>query len=156
MEEHLKTMDNSDDWRQLFRTFKALDRAREIELEQMGVTTIQADVLHALKTSTEPVTPAMLSRWLYREPHSISGLINRMEEQGLVRKSKDLRKKNMVRVTLTKEGEHAYEQTLGVKVYPKILSRLSKKELTSLKVHLDKLHAGAFEAIKELQPLPYS
>lgn len=156
MEEHLKTMDNSDDWRQLFRTFKALDRAREIELEQMGVTTIQADVLHALKTSTDPVTPAMLSRWLYREPHSISGLINRMEEQGLVRKSKDLRKKNMVRVTLTKEGEQAYEQTLGVKVYPKILSRLSKKELTSLKVHLDKLHAGAFEAIKELQPLPYS
>lgn len=156
MEEHMKATDNSSDWRQLFRTFKALDRAREIELEQMGVTTIQADVLHVLKTSTDPVTPAMLSRWLYREPHSISGLINRMEEQGLVRKSKDLRKKNMVRVTLTKEGEQAYEQTLGVKVYPKILSRLSKKELTSLKVHLDKLHAGAFEAIKELQPLPYS
>lgn len=152
----MKATDNSSDWRQLFRTFKALDRAREIELEQMGITTIQADVLHALKTSTDPVTPAMLSRWLYREPHSISGLINRMEEQGLVRKSKDLRKKNMVRVTLTKEGEQAYEQTLGVKVYPKILSRLSKKELTSLKVHLDKLHAGAFEAIKELQPLPYS
>jgi len=156
LEEHMKAIDNSDDWRQLFRTFKALDRAREIELEQMGVTTIQADVLHVLKTSTEPVTPAMLSRWLYREPHSISGLINRMEEQGLVRKSKDLRKKNMVRVTLTKEGEQAYEQTLGVKVYPKILSRLSKKELTSLKVYLDKLHAGAFEAIKALQPLPYS
>jgi len=156
LEEHLKATDNLADWRLLFRTFKALDRAREIELEQIGVTTIQADVLHALKTANEPVTPSKLSRWLYREPHSISGLINRMEEQGLVRKSKDLGKKNLVRVTLTKEGEQAYEQTLSVKVYPKILSRLSKKELNSLKVYLDKLHAGAFEAIKALQPLPYS
>jgi len=156
LEKLLKATDSSEDWKLLFRTFKALDRAREIELEQIGVTTIQADVLHALKTADEPVTPSKLSRWLYREPHSISGLINRMEEQGLVRKSKDLGKKNMVRVTLTKEGEQAYEQTLGVKVYPKILSRLSKKELNSLKVYLDKLHAGAFEAIKALQPLPYS
>ena len=156
MEEHLKAIDNPEDWRLLFRTFKALDRAREIELEKIGVTTIQADVLHALKTANEPVTPSKLSRWLYREPHTISGLINRMEEQGLVRKSKDLGKKNLVRVTLTKEGEQAYQQTLGVKVYPKILSCLSKKELNSLKVYLDKLHAGAFEAIKALQPLPYS
>jgi DNA-binding MarR family transcriptional regulator len=156
LEEHLKTVDTSDDWRLLFRTFKALDRAREIELERIGVTTIQADVLHALKTANDPVTPAKLSRWLYREPHSISGLINRMEEQGLVRKSKDLGKKNLVRVTLTKEGEQAYEQTLGAKVYPKILSRLSKKEIDNLKVYLDKLHAAAFEAIKALQPLPYS
>jgi len=155
LEEHLKATDNLDNWRLLFRTFKALDRAREIELEQIGVTTIQADVLHALKTANEPVIPSKLSRWLYREPHSISGLINRMEEQGLVRKSKDLGKKNLVRVTLTKEGERAYEQTLGVKVYPKILSRLSKKELNSLKVYLDKLHTSALETIRDLQPGPY-
>ena len=156
MEELLKATDSSEDWKLLFLTFKALDRAREIELEQIGVTTIQADVLHALKTAKEPVTPSMLSRWLYREPHSISGLINRMEEQGLVRKSKDLGKKNLVRVTLTKEGERAYQQTLGVKVFPKILSCLSNKELDNLKSYLDKLHTGALGAIKELQPLPYS
>jgi len=155
LEELLKATDSSEDWKLLFLTFKALDRAREIELEQIGVTTIQADVLHALKTAKEPVTPSMLSRWLYREPHSISGLINRMEEQGLVRKSKDLGKKNLVRVTLTKEGERAYQQTLGVKVFPKILSCLSKKELDNLKACLNKLQTKALETMRDLQPLPY-
>jgi DNA-binding MarR family transcriptional regulator len=148
--------ENQKMWELMQLTYKALDRAREIELEKIGVTTIQADVLHALKTANEPVTPTKLSRWLYREPHTISGLINRMEQQGLVRKSKDLGKKNLVRVTLTKKGVQAYQQTLGVKVFPKILSCLSNKELGNLRSYLDKLQTGALGAIKELQPLPYS
>jgi len=152
----VKLGENARAWRLLFRTFKALERAREIELEQVGLSPIQAEVLYALKTADEPVTPAKLSRWLYREPHSMSGLINRMEEQGLVRKSKDLEAKNLVRVTLTEKGEQAFQHKLGIKVFPKILSRLSKKELDNLKVYLDKLHRGALEAIRALQPGPYS
>ena len=86
----------------------------------------------------------------------MSGLINRMEEQGLVRKSKDLEAKNLVRVTLTEKGEQAFQHKLGIKVFPKILSRLSKKELDNLKVYLDKLHRETLEAIRALQPGPYS
>ena len=151
----MKLDENEKAWVLLSRTFRALDRAREIELERFGLSTIEAAVLHALQTANEPVTPAKLSRWLYREPHTISGLLNRMEKKGLVKKSKDLDKRNLVRVTLTEKGEQAFQRQLGARLVPRITSSLSKKELDNLKVCLGKLHTRALEIIRELQPLPY-
>ena len=48
------------------------------------------------------VTPAEISRRLLRESHSISQILNRMENKGLVRWVKDLERKNLVRLILLK------------------------------------------------------
>lgn len=143
-------------WVKLFQTYAALERAREIELGKIGLTTAQAAVLFALKTATEPVTPAKLARWLYREQHTMSGLINRMEVQGLVRKTKDLERKNMVRVTLTKKGEEAFRRQTGARATVNVTTCLSKKELDVLMVCSDKLHEKALELLRDMQPYPYS
>ena len=155
MDDVLKLDENEKAWVLLFRTFRALERAGEVELERFGLSTIEAAVLHALKTASEPVTPAKLSRWLYREPHTMSGLLNRMERKGLVKKSKDLEKKNMVRVTLTEKGEQAFQQQWDARIVPKITSCLSKRELGNLKKCLNKLEGRALWVIRDLQPLPY-
>ena len=76
----------------------------------------------------------MLSRLLLREAHTMSGLIKRMEKQSLVEKSKDLEKKNLVRVTLTEKGEQAFQRQSDAGVTPRITSCLSKKELDNLEV----------------------
>jgi len=147
--------ENEKAWVLLFRTFKALERAREIELQQVGLSIIEAGVLQALKTAEEPVTPAKLSRWLYREAQTISGLLNRMEKDGLVRKSRNLDKKNLVRVSLTEKGEEALERLASAMFVPKITSHLTKQERKTLKVCLEKLRTRAFELIRELQPFRY-
>jgi DNA-binding MarR family transcriptional regulator len=147
--------ENEKAWMELSRAFRALERAREVELEKFGLSPIEAAVLHALETADAPVTPAKLSRWLYREPHTMSGLLNRMEEKGLVKKSKDLEKKNLVRVTITKKGEQAFQQQWEARIVPKIMSFFSKKELDNLKESLNKLEDKALGIIRDLQPLPY-
>ncbi len=155
MKNAVKLDENEKAWVLLFRTFRAMERAREIELERFGLSTVEAAVLHALETTNEPVTPAKLSRWLYREPHTMSGLLNRMESKGLVKKSKDLDKRNLVRVTLTKKGEQAFQQQWDARIVPRITSFLSKKELDNLKESLNKLEGKALGLIRDLQPLPY-
>jgi len=155
LDDVLKLDENEKAWVQLFRTFRALERAGEVELERFGLSVIEAAVLHALKTADEPVIPAKLSRWLYREPHTMSGLLNRMEAKGLVKKSKDMEKKNLVRVILTKKGDQAFQKQWEARIVPKITSSLSKKELDSLKKSLNKLESKALGIIRDLQPLPY-
>jgi len=151
----VKLDENEKAWLLLSRTLRALERAREIELERFDLSPIEAAVLHALITADETVIPAKLSRWLYREPHTMSGLLNRMEDKGLVKKSKDLEKKNLVRVTLTKKGEQAFHQQWDARIVPKITSFLSKKELDNLEECLNKLEGKALGLIRDLQPLPY-
>mgnify|MGYP001102821487 CR=1 FL=1 len=155
MDDVLKLDENEKAWVQLFRTFRALERAGEVELERFGLSVIEAAVLHALKTADEPVIPAKLSRWLYREPHTMSGLLNRMEKKGLVKRSKDMEKKNLVRVILTKKGDQAFQKQWEARIVPKITSFLSKKELDNLKKSLNKLESRALGVIRDLQPLPY-
>lgn len=150
------TDENEGTWELMNLTYKALERAREIELQKVGISPIQAAVLETVKTAEGPVTPAKLSRWLYRESHTISALLNRMENDGLVTKSHDLDKKNLVRVSLTEKGEEALKQLDGAGVVPNITSHLTKQERDTLKVCLQKLHAKAFDVLRELQPYPYS
>jgi len=142
-------------WVRLFQTFNALERARELELGKVGLTTAEAAVLFALKTAKEPTTPAKLARWLYREAHTMSGLLNRMEKDGLVKKSKDLEAKNQIRVSLTEKGEEALRRQNDARSSVNVTSCLSDKEFGVLMVCSDKLHDKAIELIRKMQPGPW-
>jgi MarR family transcriptional regulator, organic hydroperoxide resistance regulator len=139
------------------RTSHAIRRAREIELRQRaGLSAIEAGVLYFTKTSKGPVTPSVLARLLHREPHTVSGLVTRMEKRGLVQRKKNLEKKNLVRVVVTKKGEEALKKQEEVTIARNILSTsLTEKERDSLKAYLNKLYNMAIELIRESQPLPY-
>jgi len=133
-------------WVLLHQTFNAMVRADENELRQFGISTPQAAVLCVVKTVTVPATPAEISRWLFRQPHTVSGLLNRMEKQGLVRKVKDLERKNMIRIVLTEKGEEVHQKSKEMKVICKIMARLSPEERSNLRTYLKALRN---EALKE-------
>ena len=78
-------------------------RARQKELDRYGISAAQAAVLFIIQAIGEKATPAEITRWLFREPHSVSGMLSRMEKQGLVRKVKDLDGKNLVRIAMTEK-----------------------------------------------------
>ena len=150
-----KMNENEKTWVRLFRAYTVLERAREMELFRVGVTLPQAAVLYFLGTARETLTPTKLARLNYKEPHTISGLLNRMEEQGLIKKTKDLKRKNLVRVSLTKKGEELFKRLLGERVVINITSCLSKKELDTLNELTDKLFERTIELLREMQPYPY-
>ena len=137
-------------------TYMTLRRARELELDRIGLTIPQAGVLYFLKTSKEPLTPMKLSRLMSRQPHTLSALLTRMEAQGLVKRTKDLHRKDLVRVSLTKKGDEAFKRQMTEKAARNVASCLSKKEKDALNAICNKLRATGAELIRQMQPGPYS
>ena len=142
-------------WVLLHQACDAMIRARENELRPIGISRMQAAVLFIVKAVTAPATPAEISHWLFREPHTVSGLLDRMEKQGLIRRVKDLERKNLIRVVITEKGEEAYQRSREMKVIHKILSHLSQKEYDNLWAYLETLRNKALGEIGVGYQLPF-
>jgi len=119
-------------WALLVQAKDMVFKAREKELRQYGISPEEAAVLFIVQTLGNKVTPIEISRWLLREPHTVSGILSRMAKKGLVRKTKDLHKKNLVRVSLTGKGEQAYNQATKIESIHQIMSSLSEEESQQL------------------------
>jgi len=81
---------------------------REQELREHGVLLMQSTVLNSLVASGELMTPAELARKLRRRPHSVSTILSRMGEAGLVRKVEDPQRRSWIRVAVTASGKKAH------------------------------------------------
>ncbi|MFB4273190.1 MarR family winged helix-turn-helix transcriptional regulator [Nonomuraea sp. GTA35] len=85
---------------------------------ERDVTPQQAQLLCVL-TSGEGIGMTDLSRLLHLEKPSLTGLVDRAERRGLVRRVRDDTDRRACRVELTPEGED-----LAVRVHGEIVSRL--------------------------------
>jgi len=152
------TLENDEDynlWVLLHQTTDAALRARQKELDQFGISVIEVGVLVVIQAIGEKATPSEISRRIFREPHTVSALLNRMEKKGLLTKTQDLDRKNMVRVSITEKGQQAYHKSTMRKSIRKIMSSLSEEERQQLRSCLEKLRNKAFkELIVEYKPPP--
>jgi len=128
MGESVELAENQRSWMQLMTVATILERARNLELAKIGLNMPQAEVLYCLKVSKVPMTPMKLARMMHRQPHTISALVHRMERQGLLATKKDMKRKNWIRVSLTKEGEEALKRWSTSAIVTDAMSCLSKKE----------------------------
>lgn len=142
-------------WVLLRQTRDAMVKARERELEKVGISSIQAAVLFTIQSIGTEATPAEISRRLVREPHSVSGLLNRMEKQGIIRRAKDLPKRNMVRVVVTDKGREAYEQSTKRLSMHEIMAALSEEERNQMWGYLEKLRDKAMKLAGIGYELPF-
>jgi DNA-binding MarR family transcriptional regulator len=122
-------------------------RAREKELQRFGLTPEQAQVLFIIQNITEKATPAEISRYILRQPHSVSAIVDRMVKKGFVTKIKDLERKNMVRVAVTEKGMKAYELTKKRASIRHILGVLDEKQREDLRKYLDIIMTKAREEL---------
>lgn len=155
METNVATDQSYELWVLLHQACDAVARARDNELREVGISWIQAAVLFIVKAVKAPATPAEISRWLFREPHSVSGLLNRMQKQGLLKKVKDLKRKNLIRVTLTEKGEEAYQRSRELKAIHGIMSSLSPKKRDNLRAYLEALRNKALGELGVKRRLPF-
>jgi DNA-binding MarR family transcriptional regulator len=142
-------------YRLLAQTRTMLSRIREKELYRYGILARNAAALQAIQAIGDKATPAEVSRWLCREPHTVSSLLVRMEEKGLIKKTKDLDKRNLVRITLTEKGLLAHKRTTERKSIHELISSLSKKEQKQLTTILEKLRSKAMEKLGIEYRIPY-
>jgi DNA-binding MarR family transcriptional regulator len=147
--------ENEITWAEMSATSTILRRAWEMELAQIGLTVPQMLVLIMVAGSSEAITPMKLSKLLHREPHTISALLTRMEAQGLVKKERNLKRGNWVRVSLTKKGKEAFERQAKARKVRNITQCFSKQELDALNKMNRKLRARGIEILREMLPSPY-
>jgi DNA-binding MarR family transcriptional regulator len=136
-----------DLWMLLTHTRYAIYRAREKELHRYGVSPEQVGVLFIVQVLGNRATPSEIARYILRQPHTVSALIERMAEKGLVKKMHDLDRKNLVRVSMTEKGQKIYDVSTKRGPIHRILGLLSATERANFQKTLEKLQAQARKEI---------
>jgi len=120
-----------------------LGKVRDRELSQYGVTVTQSSVLYMIKALGDRANPGNIARVLFREPTTISNTLIRMEKDGLIKRSQNPRRKSQVRISLTKEGERAYQRSTNRESIKRIMSQLSAGKNQQIRKLLGELRAAA-------------
>ena len=123
----------------LLQVADILFKIRERELLPQNLSATAAAILFLVDAMGEDVTPAKITRMLMREPHSISGILMRMEKHGLIKRTKNMERKNMIRITLTAKGEKVLSQVMKKEGTTNVLSRLTPAQQKQLKTTLSAL-----------------
>jgi DNA-binding MarR family transcriptional regulator len=84
----------------------AVQRALEIRLRPLGIGVSQQRALTYALLAEGALTPSVLGSLLLEDSASVSGLLNRMEDRGLVSRTHDRRDRRVVWVELTDEGRN--------------------------------------------------
>ena len=142
-------------WVRLHQSTHAIQKARDRELRPLGISTMYAAVLFVVQANDSRATPAEISRWIFRERHTVIGVLNRMEKKGLIRRVRDLDRKNLVRIALTEKGRKAYDESMKTEEINRIISVLSKEECRQLDSGLDKVLNKALTDLGVVYKLPF-
>jgi DNA-binding MarR family transcriptional regulator len=127
----------------VYMTHKALFIARYNEIKDFGVTPMELALLTVVNGLGGSLTPAEIARWIMRKRSTVSGLLNRMERNGLIERSGHENSKKLKKVTLTTRGQRVLEQTGERDVLNDITGSLSDDEFGQLWSLLEKLQGIA-------------
>jgi len=138
-------------WVAITRTHYYLRKLREKELKKMDLSVAQSTVLAIIHGMPDDVdaTPAEISKRLLKAPSTTTELIDRMVEQGMVRKVQDLERRNMVRVEMTELGVELYNKSVKVEYFSNIFSKLTPRRRHSLISYLDTLSDAARSTVRK-------
>jgi DNA-binding MarR family transcriptional regulator len=115
------------------QTHDTIRNANELELEQYGVNEAQIRILFMLTQEKKGMTLNDMSKWILRKFNSISTLVNRMEQKGLVKRSKSTAD-GKVYIMMTPKGRELFERIneRAIHLIFKVLSDEEKKELHAM------------------------
>lgn len=131
-------------WVLIAQTRDAILRARELEYAQYGISNERRAVLAIIQNSGGRATPVGIARDLFRELHSVTEMLARMEKDGLVTKHKGTGR-SKVEVSLTEKGRDVFDQSINNETDTKIFSALTKKQRERLSQYLWKLRSRTLE-----------
>ena len=141
--------------RLLLQTHNAMMKARDRELAKYDFTRRQAAILQIVQATGGDVSAYRIARWLIQEPHSLVKVLNRMEKNGLVKRSikKGVRKES--KIGLTEKGIEAYEKVCLLISINTILSALSERQFDELWTILKLIRDKAMQEVGIKAPLPF-
>jgi DNA-binding MarR family transcriptional regulator len=117
---------------QITQVADILVKVRERELLPQKLSATAADILFLVNAMGKDITPAKIGRMMLREAHSVSGILKRMEGHGLIDRTKNMKRSNQIRITLTAKGEKALKKAMELKGTMHVLSGLTGEQQRQL------------------------
>jgi len=142
-------------WFLVSQTRSAMVRVTEKELAKVGLTPEKAKVLWLCHDYPPPLTPAEVSRLLFRKSHSVAGLIDRMERDGLVRRVPKRKGHPFTEIQLTEKGQELVTpaKEVIVRYISEVMSALTDEEVEQLQAVLTKLRNHILDRLRlDLKP----
>jgi DNA-binding MarR family transcriptional regulator len=125
-------------WVLIAQTKDAILKARERDYARFGISNERRAILFIIENSGGYATPVHIARALFRELHSVTEMLKRMEADGLVTRYEGSGR-SRVEVKLTEKGLDVLSQSLHNQTDKRIFSALTKKEREQLASCLWKL-----------------
>jgi DNA-binding MarR family transcriptional regulator len=114
-------------WVLIAQTKDAILRARERDYARYGISNERRAVLYIIENNGGHSTPVEIARALFRELHSVTEMLKRMEQDGLVTRHQGSGR-SKIEVSVTEKGLDVFKQSLHNQTDKRIFSVLPKED----------------------------
>ncbi|MFC1944110.1 MarR family winged helix-turn-helix transcriptional regulator [Chloroflexota bacterium] len=119
---------------------------RKKELSNIGILARWVPVVQSIKRLGDSATPSEIGRVIFRSRNATSLLLNRMEKEGLIVKSRNSTRKNSIKVSLTEKGMWVYNMTTSTStIIDRAFKYLSRDQRLQLESALQNILKGSCE-----------
>ncbi len=144
-------------WVLMHQSWYVMRKSEERKLAKVGLTPERLQVLSVCTDYPGTLIPEEISRLIFRDSQSVSGLLNRMERDGLVRRVPKRKGRPFTEVKMTAKGQELRNQAKerDLAHISKIMSCLSTEEIKQLTQLLRKIRQSVLDELRiELLPPP--
>jgi DNA-binding MarR family transcriptional regulator len=141
-------------WVLLAQSRAAMHKARQKELTKYNISPRQSAVLYILQKLSNEASTVDIAHYLFREHHTVSALLKRMGNDGLVKRAKKPGEKGRFKISLTEKGQRAHKQAMRRESIQEVMSCLSPEERPQLRSSLQKIRDKALK-LATLRELPF-
>jgi MarR family 2-MHQ and catechol resistance regulon transcriptional repressor len=139
-------------WTVIYQTYNAIFKVAELALLPQRISLPQFHVLAVLKKGGGLLTTGQIGQAMVKASQTITGLVDRLEEPGLVERVFDRRDRRKTWVRLTPKGERklAEASPVAVRLAEELSSVLTDAELQDVEAKVGKLRETAMGRLTEL------
>ena len=138
------------EWVTLYQAHNAIFKVAELALLPHNLSLPQLHLLAILKKADGLVTTGEIGQAMVKASQTITGLVDRVEEPGLVERVFDRSDRRKTWVRLTKKGEQKLAEAYPVanRLAEELSAVLTDPELQDLQAKLEKLRSAAMDRLE--------
>ncbi len=140
-----------DLWILISRVYHMIAKLRNMELNKYDILPVQAYILYIIQALGNETNPAEVSKYVYQQRSSVSDILNRMEKQGLITKTKVTGGKGRILVKMTEKGRKTLQLSSKREYLHSVMSALAEEKCRQLESALEIVRDKAIEKLSSYQ-----
>jgi MarR family 2-MHQ and catechol resistance regulon transcriptional repressor len=137
------------EWITMYKAYNAIFKLAELTLLPHNLSLPQIYLLGVLKNEDGILTTGEIGRAMVKASQTITGLVDRLEEPGLVERVFDRRDRRKTWVRMTEKGERKFAEAFPVasRLAEELSGVLTDQELKDLQAKIEKLRSAAMDRL---------